>query len=201
MVQRSARQRPARQPAVRDPLAGDRCHHPHRHLLGRPRHPRRPPRRCGRRYRPVPLDTRLRDSRLPDRPVPGADLRDQPGLVQGDRIHPADDVRHGLAEHRDSPDHRAGDRRYRDHLAAGSRLGARRSVARLRPHAPCSGTELQPRRLQARAPQRRRSRARPPRAAVHRHDRRCGDRGADLRAPGHRIAHSDRRPPRATSPS
>ena len=113
---------------------------------------------------------------------------------------PLTDVLHRLAEQRDAADHRPGHRRYRHDLAAGSRFGARRPVPRLRPHAPQPRTQFEPRRLQARPPQRRWSRARPPGGAVHRHDRRCGDRRADLRPPGYRFAHRARRPPQGDIP-
>ena len=55
--------RPAQQPARRHAVAGDRRDHPHRHLLRDPGYPRRPPRRSGRRHRPVRLDPRASPSR------------------------------------------------------------------------------------------------------------------------------------------
>ena len=134
-----------------------------------------------RRRRPVHLGARLRDPGLPHRPLPRADLRDQPALVQGDRLHTHDGVVHRLAVVGDTADHRPLDRRHRRRHPAGPRLDARRAVARLRAHPPQPRAADEQRRLQARAAKRRRTRPRDPRRAVHRPPRRRRDRRAGLR--------------------
>ncbi len=136
LVHRPAGRRRHHLAARRHPLARDRRHHHHRDRLGRARRLGRPSRR-GWVDKLVQFvsDPRLRDPRLPDRALPRAGLRDQPGLVQADRLHPVHRLVHRLARARSrcrsSPSPSAAS----PASPAGARLGDRRTAPGLRPDA------------------------------------------------------------------
>ena len=170
--------------------------------LRRPRRPRRPSRRLGRRHRAVHLRARLRDPGLPHRPLPRADLRDQPALVQGDRVHPVHDLAHPAGSRRSpcrsSPSRSAPSPRSRSRCAARcSTRSPATTCARSAAAASASNRVVYKHVL--------RNAGGPALAilarAVHRPARRRRHRRAGLRPSRARPAHRRRRPPRATSRS